>query len=94
MSKLAVIQQYQYSPMAGGILGKLVKGAGKLFGGIFGKKKLTQVVAGALPAAKKLGTQILPGVAAGAGWAAGEALLSGPGGGGASGGWGPRRRAP
>lgn len=87
MSKLALIRQYQYSPMAGGLLSGIIKGAGKLVGGLFKKKgaKIAQT-------AVQVGKTVAPGVAAGAGWALGEQLLS-PGGGGASGGWGPRRRA-
>lgn len=90
MSKLALIQQYQYSPMAGGILGKIVKGVT----GLFKKKSVSKLVATALPAAKKIGKEVLPGALAGAGFVGAEALL-GPGGGGAgaSGGWGPRRRS-
>lgn len=92
MSKLALIRQYQYSPMAGGgLLGGIVKGAGKLIGKLFGKKG-TKVVQTALPVVKKGLNVVAPGIAAGAGWALGEAAIEG-GGGGASGGWGPRRRA-
>lgn len=93
MSKLALVRQYQYSPMAGGgFLKKIIKGAGKLLG--IGKKTVTQIAPTILPTAKKVGQIVAPGVLAGAGWAAGEALLSpGGGGGGAAGGWGPRRRA-
>lgn len=90
MSKLAMIRQYQYSPMAGG-LGTLITKGIKFVGGLLKKKKLTQVVATALPAAKKVANVVVPGVAAGMAWGAGEALLSPGGGGGATGGWTRRR---
>lgn len=90
MSKLALIRQYQYSPMAGGIIQKLLKGGVGLVKGLF-KKKGVQT---ALTVGKKLAAN--PVVQTGAMIAAGEAagaLLSGGGGGsGASGGWGGARR--
>jgi len=88
VSKLALIRQYQYSPMAGGLIGKLLKGGAKLLG--LGKKAATTV---APTLAKVAKNPLASGIAAGAGWAAGEALLSGSGGGsGSAGGW-VRRRA-
>lgn len=88
MSKLALIRQYQYSPMAGGLLSGIVKGAGKLIGGLFKKKGVQTVIGAAGKAVKNpaVQTALAYGAAEGA-----SALLSG-GGGGASGGW-TRRRA-
>lgn len=90
MSKLALVRQYQYSPMAGGIFGSLIKGAGKLLGGLFKKKGVQTAVATAGKVLKNPAVQT--GLAYGAAEGVG-ALLGGGGGGGASGGWGARRRA-
>lgn len=88
MSKLALIRQYQYSPMAGGLVGSLLKGAGKLVGGLFKKKGVQAAVTMAGKAVKN------PVVQTGlmvAGTEAAGALLSG--GRGASGGWSGSRRS-
>lgn len=91
MSKLYYMNRMAYGASSGDLLGLAAKGIKGLFG-LFKKKKITQVVQTALPAAKKMANVVLPGVAAGAGWALGESAISGGGGGGASGGW-VRRRA-
>lgn len=91
MSKMAVIRQLQYSPQAGGLLGTIIKGAGKLFKAIKGSK--AAAVAGKV-ARSPVGQAA---IYTGAGMAAGklmdpgtaaQAALTGPG---ASGGWRPRR---
>ncbi len=90
MSKMAMLKQYRYSPAAGGFLSFLtpvVKGIGSLF-----KSKTAQTVIAA--AKSPAGRQVVGALGAGAGLAAGQALLaSGRGGAGASGAWGPKRRA-
>lgn len=92
MSKMYQLNRMTYGAAAGD---PWLGGAIKLIGGLFskGKKVVAPAVAAATKAIKTpVGRQIAGGVAAGAGWAAGEKLLRG-GGGGASGGWGPPRRA-
>lgn len=93
MSKLAVIRQYQYSPAAGGILGTIIKAAGKFIGKGLGiiKPAVPKIVETAVGVAKNPAATAILGAAAGAGTAA---LFEGGGkkGGGASGGWGYRRR--
>lgn len=87
MSKLALIRQYQYSPMAGGgILGKILKFGGKLLG--IGKKAAPAVLA----KGKQIANVVGPAVVAGVTYAGADALLSpGGGGGGASMSYGRRR---
>lgn len=93
MSKLYQLNRMSYGAAAGDpFLGGIISLASKLFGK---GKKVVQAVAPAVAKVAKspTGRQIAGGVAAGAGWAAGERLLRGGGGGGAAGGWGPPRRA-
>jgi len=76
--------------MAGGILGKIVKGGAKLLGGLFKKKGVQAAIQTGAKIAKNPAVQTGLAVAAAEG---ASALLSGGGGGGATGGWGYRRRA-
>lgn len=93
MSKLYALNRMTYGAAAGDPwVGAAIGVLGKLFSK--GKKVVAPALAAAgkfvkTPAAKQIGG----GLAAGAGFAAGEALLRGGGGRGAAGGWGPPRRA-
>lgn len=90
MSKLALIRQYQYSPMAGGPIGSLIKGGLKLIGGLF-KKKGVQT---AINVGKKVMNNpvVQTGLIVGGTEAASALMSGGKGGGrGASGGWTSRR---
>lgn len=88
MSKMYQLNRMTYGAAAGDPwIGSLIKGAIGLF-----KKKAPAVLAkGAAIVKTPVGRQIAGGVAAGAGWAAGEKILGG--GRGAGGGWGAPRRA-
>lgn len=90
MSKLYYMNRMGMGASAGDpFLGSLIGKGIKLVGGLFKKKGVQAVV----QAAKTpVGKQVIGGVAAGAGWAAGQSLLSAGGGSGASGSWGRRRR--
>jgi len=90
MSKLAVIQQYRYSPAAGGIFGSIIKGVGKFIKGgiqVLTKSKAAKVAA---TVARNPVAQTAAVIAAGE---AAGALMSGGGGGGATGSFGYRRRS-
>lgn len=91
MSKLYQLNRMTYGASAGDpFLGTILSGI-KGVVGLF-KKKAPQLAKAAGSALKSsAGKQIAGGVAAGAGWAAGERLLGGGGGRGASGGFGVRR---
>lgn len=95
MSKLAMINAYSYSPMAGGGIlsgvGKLLGKGIKAIGGLFRKKSVQQVLQKGGQIAQK-GLQVIAPVAA---YTAGEALLSGgeKQSAGASGYYGYRRRS-
>jgi len=90
MSKLAVIQQYRYSPAAGGLFSGIVSAVGKFIGKGLGiiKPAATKAAAAAAKVAKTPAgqTAIMVG-----GMTAAEALMRGGGGGGATGGWTRRR---
>jgi hypothetical protein len=87
------LNRMMYAPAAGGFLGSLLKGAGKLVGGLFKKKGVQAAVTAAGTLAKN--PMVQTGAAIAAGTAAGALLEGGggsSGGSGASGGWGYRRR--
>lgn len=90
MSKLYLMNRMSYAPAAGGI-GTLLKGAGKLIGGLF--KSKTAAAVGTMAGKAIKNPLVQTGLIVGAGEAAG-ALLGGGGGAGrgASGSWGTRRR--
>jgi hypothetical protein len=91
VSKLALIRQYQYSPMAGGLVGKILKGGAKFFGSLFKKKGVQAAIQTGAKIAKNPAVQT--GLAVAAAEGASALLSGGGGGGGATGGWGYRRRA-
>ena len=89
MSKMYALNRMRYGAAAGDPwLGSLLKAGGKLIGGLF-KKKVPAAIAKV--ATSPAGRAVAGGVAGGLGWAAGEAILGGGGGRGASGSFGPRR---
>jgi len=90
MSKMYQLNRMTYGAAAGDPwLGGVLKGAISLF-----KKKAPAIIAkGGQLIKSPVGRQVATAAAAGAGWAAGERILGGGGGRGASGGWGAPRRA-
>lgn len=92
MSKLALIQQYSYSPAAGGLLSGAIGAIGKFIGKGLGIIKPAAAKAAAAAAAAARTPTGKAAIAAGAGTAA-AALFARGGSGGASGSWGVRRRS-
>jgi hypothetical protein len=91
MSKMYSLNRMRYGANAGDPFFSGLIGAGaKLLGGLF-KKKVPQAIAKVVTS--PVGRTVAAGAASGAAWAAGEKLLGGGGGRGASGGWGAPRRA-
>lgn len=91
MSKLYQLNRMTYGAAAGDPwLGALLKGAGKLVGGLFKKKGVQAVVTGASKIAKSPVGQAA--IYTGAGMAASQLLEGGGRGRGASGGWARRAK--
>lgn len=92
MSKLGTIQQYRYSPAAGGFLSAAIKGIGKFVGKGLGiiKPAASKAAQVAVKAAKSPVGQAA--ITVGAMEAASALMKGGGGGGGATGGWTGRRR--
>lgn len=91
MSKMYNLNRMRYAAAAGGPLTGILKGAGKLIGGIFKSKAARAAAAAAKAAARNPIVQT--GMIVGGGELAGALMSKGGGGsGGASGSWGVRRR--